>query len=511
MSQDRDSGFDQREFELARPSTFTATGSRVDIHPAQVRGIWKNRRVAFQTVLLVIFLVTPWLHWDGKQLLLFDVANRSFNIFGLHLRAHNAPLFFFILAAAGFGLFFVTAIWGRVWCGWACPQTVFIERFYRVVERWIEGPPHIRRQLDAEPWSARKVRLRTFKWLAYLALSLILTHSFLSYFVGSVTLTQMVVSDPRENWTSFLFILFATGIILVDFGWFREQFCVIACPYGRFQSVLMDRNSLAVIYDGFRGEPRRGGAVAAIGATQANYESSWVIEADSPRAQREIKREKGDCVDCGRCVQVCPTGIDIRNGVQMECIACTACIDACDEVMTKVKKPVGLIRYETVNTMNGRPQENLRPRTVIYGSFVAAALLALVLLAALKDDVEVIFLRAKDSPYQTVELGPEKGMGVVNHFKVELSNQDSRDHQLNFDLSSELRDAGGELVMAQPEFLLKEGQITRADVFVRFPKGLLKSGQLKTKILVRSRASGRDTSEQGVTMEKEVLLVGPFS
>ncbi|RYG63166.1 cytochrome c oxidase accessory protein CcoG [bacterium] len=322
------------ELPKERLSTTDQAGRRIHLYPASVKGYFRDRKRYVHGFLLIVFLTLPWIHVSGRQLLLLDVAHREFFFFGLHFRAHDAPLILFLLLGFTFGIGLVTAIWGRVWCGWACPQTVFIEFLFRRIERLVEGSHRAQRALDERPLDSEKMMKKGLKWFLFVVVSLGISHSFLGYFVGTRELVRMVSSSPLENWTSFLMILVTTGIIAFDFGWFREQFCTIMCPYGRFQSVMMDNHSTIVAYDLKRGEPRRG-------------------TAPSPSAQ-------GDCVNCLRCVQVCPTGIDIRRGLQMECIACTACIDACDEVMTKVDKPLGLIRYTTERELAGKKTKNVR-------------------------------------------------------------------------------------------------------------------------------------------------------
>jgi cytochrome c oxidase accessory protein FixG len=463
-----------------------------------------------QVGLILFFLILPWIQISGRQALLLDVANRKFEIFGLSLRAHNAPLFFFVLAAAGFGLFFVTSIWGRVWCGWACPQTVFIDGVYRRIERWIEGPALERRRLDQGPWSAKKFGKRTAKWTLYVIASLIITHSFLAYFVGTDELARMVTRSPSENWTSFLFICFSTAIILFDFAWFREQFCIIACPYGRFQSVLMDDASMIVAYDTSRGEPRQTPQAKALSKTHNS--------------------KLGDCVNCYRCVQVCPTGIDIRRGVQLECVACTSCIDACDEVMTKLKKPTGLIRYDSLlglkkTTVSNEPthaddhkqtvsasskprfQGRLRARSILYFSIMAAALTALSFFIGTLKPVDITVLRAKETPYT---VSTPEGMSspvITNHFKIELSNQSDSLHHLHFDLEPSLKEKGAELITAHRPFLLPAGKFTHADVFIRFPKSLLIRGSKEIIFMIEDRDPNSGESHQYL---KEVTLVGPL-
>lgn len=289
--------------------------------------------------LIAFYLSLPWIKIGGYPAVFLDVAERRFHLFGITLAAQDLWLLFFVITGLGFSLFFVTALLGRVWCGWACPQTVFLDHVYRRIERWIEGDAVKRRALDASPWTARKVAKRTLKHGAYILVSAVITHLFLAYYVSLPEVWSMVRSAPAEHWAAFGFIAVATGIIYFNFAWFREQLCIVICPYGRIQSALIDDHSLVVGYDASRGEPR--GRPGTPGA--------------------------GDCIACQRCVQVCPTGIDIRQGLQMECIGCTACIDACDDVMTRLQRPSGLIRYDSQKAFTGGRTRWIRGRTVVYG------------------------------------------------------------------------------------------------------------------------------------------------
>lgn len=471
----------QWDLHEERPASLDEAGRRVKLHPAEVRGIWRKRRQIVQFFLLILFLILPWIRIDGRQALLLDVSNRHFEIFGLSLRAHNAPYLIFIFGIVGFGLFLVTAIWGRVWCGWACPQTVFIEMVFRRIEKWIEGPAGERRALEKQPWTISKVSKKTLKWFAFTLVSLVLTHSFLAYFVGTETLAQMIRHSPKENWTSFLFIAFSTGIILFDFGWFREQFCMIACPYGRFQSVLMDSRSMIVGYDPRRGEPRRG--AVSPGQTQ------------------------GDCVNCYRCVQVCPTGIDIRRGVQLECIACTACVDACDEVMTKTGKDLGLIRYTTLRelgtdlkTQVGRATNfRLTPRIGIYLAVILLSIFGLAFGLLNHRDLDVLIFRGKGLPYQIIQSSGEEY--VLNQFYAEATNTSNEDMTVQFSVAD--KDSEIELMNAQNGFIIRAGKIERLGFFVRFPKA--KSKEITVKPLHLRIQSGHHD------FVKEVRLVGPLT
>ena len=343
---------DQRNLPDERPASMDESGRRVFIFPAPVSGFWRRARNIVEILLIIFFLVLPWIKIGGHQALLLNIGDRQFSIFGLTFWAHDAPLIFFIVAFLAIGLAFITAVWGRIWCGWGCPQTVFIDGVFRRLEYWIIGSHVQQRNLAKAPWGIKKFFKLSVLWSLFLVASLIIAHSFLAYFVGADNLVEMTQHNPYENWTIFLIMGFITAVILFDFGWFREQFCIIMCPYGRFQSVLMDDDSLTVSYDPIRGEPRKGAAAEG--------------------------QKEGDCIDCYKCVAVCPTGIDIREGLQLECIGCTACIDACDEVMEKIEKPKGLIRYATGSSLKGIQSKFLKPRVAIYTVLLVAVVTALI-------------------------------------------------------------------------------------------------------------------------------------
>lgn len=475
------------EFELHpdRLSTTDAKGRRIYVYPADVRGFFRRHRTQVQVVLIVFFLTLPWIEIHGRQALLFDITERRFEIFGLSLRAHNAPLLILVLASAAFGLFFATAIFGRIWCGWSCPQTVFIDGVFRRIERWTEGSAFNRRKRDLGPWTFDKIWRRNAKWTLSLVAALIVTHSFLAYFVGTEHLSEMIRRSPSENWGSFVFMLAATALVVFDFVWFREQFCTIVCPYGRFQSVLMDKNSLVVAYDVKRGEPR------------ATPESKVIAKQDGSKL--------GDCVNCYRCVQVCPTGIDIRRGLQMECIACTSCIDACDEVMTKLKKETGLIRYNKL--VPTRKRRRLNFRAGLYLTLCLLSIAALLFGLASIRPVDVQILRAKDTPY-TVQTEADGVVVVINHFRVELSNQSGGTHDLDFSVPRNLSDAGVQIITAFRPLPLADGKVTQTDVFIRFPRTLLSNGQKLIPFLIHDTSQA---TEKTLDIMKEVTLVGPFT
>lgn len=427
---------------LLEPKTFRdkiaildERGSRRRLYPAEVSGVWRKRRTLVQLVLIAVFLILPWIKIGGHPLVLFDLVNSRFHLFGLHLWAHDVPMAFFVLGLATVGLALATALVGRVWCGWACPQTVFIDGVFRRIEVWLEGSHLKRRELDQAPWSTRKVFIKTTKWFLFSAFTLVLTHSFLAYFVGGDRLIEMVQQPPAQNWGNFVFVFATAGVLLFDLAWFREQFCMIVCPYGRIQSVLFDRDTLTVQYDAARGEPRRGSATSSNEKASSNAMSS--SSANSISGEKSIAGERrGDCVGCQRCVNVCPTGIDIRNGIQMECIACTACIDACDEIMLKVKKPVGLIRYKSSAE---RKTRFFRSRVLLYSAVLLVMLIGLVVSVGSRRAVDVVVLRAIGTPF--FEMTEESGEFVVNSYRLHLHNhtQESRELAIGVEPPAEIR------------------------------------------------------------------------
>ncbi|MFN7685582.1 MAG: cytochrome c oxidase accessory protein CcoG [Oligoflexia bacterium] len=454
-----------RELPTDHLASTTREGHRVYLYPADVQGKFRKFRHWLNGVLILIFLTLPWIRIGGRPAILLNLPERRFSILGVQFWAHDVPMVFFVIAAFVLTIVFITSVWGRVWCGYACPQTVFIDGVFRRIERWVEGDSVARKRLNEGPMTFIRFRLKALKWLLFALCSLIIGHSFLAYFAGTEALGRMMAHSPLENPGAFGVMAFVSGLVLFDFGWFREQFCIVACPYGRFQSVLMDDRSMVVGYDTQRGEPRKAG---------------------------------GDCINCYRCVAVCPTGVDIRRGAsQMECIACTACMDACDRVMEKIGKPTGLIRYKSLmgDLSTVTP---LRTRSMIYFLLLAGVLLALSYKLSTRKSLSVEFVRAVEAPYQVVP-GPASGTDalVVNHFKVAIRNQAFERAFVSVRMSEQSRAQGVELVAVQPEVQLDAGELRRMDVFIRFPQALLKAGVGSAWI-------------ETASITQEVRLVGPF-
>lgn len=320
-------------------TTIEKDGSRKMLHPADVSGRFTLLRRVVAYGLIGLFLLLPWIPVGGHPAVFLDTASLRFHFFGLTLAAQDFWILFFCLTGLGFTLFFVTALLGRVWCGWTCPQTVLLEHVFRRIERWIDGPPKQRRKLEDAPWTDQgKVVRRVVKHGIYLLLCVLIAHMVLAYFISIPTLYAWILGGPGAHVGSFLFIVAFSGILYFNFAWFREQLCLVICPYGRLQSALIDDDSVIIGYDEKRGEPRG--------------------KATDPK--------NGDCINCYRCVDVCPTGIDIRQGLQMECIGCANCIDACNEIMRKLDRPEGLVRYDSLNGLAGKRRRVIRPRILFY-------------------------------------------------------------------------------------------------------------------------------------------------
>ncbi|MCK5363227.1 MAG: cytochrome c oxidase accessory protein CcoG [Gammaproteobacteria bacterium] len=357
-------------------------------------------RVLAVVILLGLFYGVLWLHWDGQQLLLFDLPARRFHIFGLTLFPQDFFYLSAIMIIGALTLFFFTALAGRLWCGYACPQTVWTEVFLWI-ERKVEGDRRNQMKLDKSPWTGRKLAIKTTKHGIWIALSLWTGFTFVGYFTPVLELGARFVTWDLGPW-EFFWIFFYGFATYGNAGWMREQVCIYMCPYARFQSAMFDNNTLVISYDSARGESR--------GARK--------------RSTDHRAAGLGDCIDCTMCVQVCPTGIDIRDGLQYQCIACAACVDACDRVMDKMGYEKGLIRYTTENALSGEKVRILRPRVVIYGIALLALVVALAVGIASRTPLVLDVIRDRNTLYR------ETGEGLVeNVYTLKLINMDDTDHR----------------------------------------------------------------------------------
>jgi cytochrome c oxidase accessory protein FixG len=401
--------------------TLNVDGTRRWLRPRLSPGRFLRRRRAVAWALIGLFALMPHVRVRGAPAVLLDVVHRRFTLFGATFYPTDTGLLMLLLVGVFLGIFLLTAVAGRVWCGWACPQTVYMEFVYRPLERLIErGAAAV----------ARKAGWRVaFKAAAYAVVSMALAHTFLAYFVGVEALARWVRSSPVEHPSAFLVMAGTTALMLVDFAYFREQVCMVACPYGRLQSVLLDRRSLIVAYDARRGEPRG-----------------------------KLGQAAGDCIDCGACVITCPTGIDIREGLQMECIHCAQCIDACDAIMDRVGRPRGLVRYGSRDEMAGAPRRLLRPRTVLYPGLIVCVWGALAWGLAHRPAAEVTVLRAAGSPFSVLASGE-----VSNQIRIRIDNRGAVERRYEIALA----ETGGlRLIAPENPLVIGGGQHATTTVFV---------------------------------------------
>lgn len=455
-------------------STLNADGSRRWLRPKPSPGRFLNARRAVGYGLIALFVSMPHLRIKGKPPLLFDLPSREFTFFGTTLYPTDTLLLALLMLSVFLSIFFLTALFGRVWCGWACPQTVYLELVYRPIERLLEGMPG--RKAKKGAWR------KPVRFVIYLALSFGLANTFLAYFVGTERLAQWVLHSPAQHWGPFLLVMAVTALMMFDFGFFREQLCIVACPYGRFQSVMLDRNSLIISYDPNRGEPR--------GKKKRNRKGSGDVSlkvvADEP---------VGDCIDCHMCVTTCPTGIDIRDGLQLECVNCAQCIDACDAVMDKIGKPRGLIRYGSQATVLDKAKQRfIRPRTIIYPTLILILVSGFITLLATRQPAFVNVLRGPGAPFTIVE-----GQ-VVNPAKIKVQNRSPEPVTYTFSVAN----AEGDVSTPDGPVVVEPGETVETPVLIRVdPNTFAEIGGS------RFDAQIRVTGSDGFTKDTTHRLLGP--
>lgn len=411
-------------------STVDERGKRIFLFPKKPKGRYYTRRKFVGWTLLAILFGVPLIKINGSPLFMFHVIKREFILFGVHFWPQDSYLFAIAMISLLVGIVLFTTVYGRFWCGWTCPQTVFLEVLFRPIEYLIEGDRNAQIKLKAAPWSFDKIWKRILKNGIFIFLSMLIANALLAWVIGIDELLEIISEPISQHSGGFIAIAALSGFLFFIYSWFREQVCSIMCPYGRLQGVLLDRSSIVVSYDYKRGEPRGKG----------------------------LNGEKGDCIDCGSCADVCPTGIDIRNGTQLECINCTACIDACDGVMDKVKKPRGLIRYASEkNIAEGLPFK-ITPRIIGYTSLLVGLLIFLSVLLFGRSDVETTILRTSGLLYQD-----QPNNEISNLYNAKLINKSTKAIKVEFRPLNK----GARIQMAKGDINIPKSSIYQ-DVFFVF-------------------------------------------
>ena len=413
-------------------STVDQDGKRVWIYPKKPKGPWTNARTYVSWILLAVLFGLPWLQLNGNPFIRLDIMARDFYLFGIHFAPQDLHLFVLVMLTAMVFIALFTVVFGRLFCGWVCPQTIFMEMVFRKIEYWVEGDANAQRRLNKAPWTGTKIRKKVIKQILFIGVSIFIAHTFLSYLIGPERVLDVVTSPPTENFGGFIAMVAFTTAFYFVFARLREQVCTTICPYGRMQGVLTDDDTILVTYDFVRGEPRgkmsrknkAANPVAEIQEAVTSTDTSVAAPAEAP------VKLKGDCIDCNLCVQVCPTGIDIRDGVQLECVNCTACMDACDEVMLKIKRPTRLIRYDSHNGILNRQRRIFTPRAVAYSVALFVLMGVNIFLFTGRSMVEAVILRTPGKLYYEQ---PE-AQTISNLYNYQLYNRTQQDFQPRFAL-----------------------------------------------------------------------------
>ncbi len=436
-------------------STITREGKRAWIYPKKPKGKYYEKRKIVSYVLLLMLFSFPFIKINGHQFILLNFFERRFHIFGIPFWPQD---FYLIMISMVIGVVFVTLFtvaFGRIFCGWICPQTIFMEMVFRRIEYWIDGDRNAQIKLAKQGWNSEKIRKRLLKWFIFFVISFLIANVFLSYLIGSDQVLKMITEGPLENTKTFIALLIFTAVFYFVFVWFREQVCIIACPYGRLQGVLLDNKSIVVAYDFVRGEKEKGRA--RINKKEDRTKAGW-----------------GDCIDCKQCVVVCPTGIDIRNGTQLECINCTACMDECDEVMEKVGFPKGLIRYASQDEITKKEKFVFTTRMKGYAAVLTILIGVLIGMSFLRSQLQVTIQRITGQLYEV------KGENISNVYTYRIINKTTQDFQnVHFKLLS----PKGNIIMVGSEYfdVEKESEV-KGTLFVEVHPAFLNEDKMKLTI-----------------------------
>ena len=426
--------------EIFRDSigTITEKGNRNWIFARQPEGRLYNGRTIVSIVYLLIFFTLPWIKVNGEPLFMLNFIQRKFILFGIIFWPQD--FFVFVIGMLTFLVFIVlfTVVYGRIFCGWVCPQTIFMEMIFRRVEYWIDGNSEKQKALAKSPWNGKKIFKRVAKFIVFFLMSFIIANYFMAYLIGMDHVISYIKEGIVAHLDVFIPLVVFTSVFFFVYWWFREQVCLIVCPYGRLQGVMMDPNSIVVAYDYVRGEPRG-------------------------KLKKEEPQKFGDCVDCKMCVNVCPTGIDIRNGTQLECVNCTACIDACDSVMDHISRPTGLIRYASENNIAKGEKLKLTVRTYAYSAVLLVLLTVLSVLLFTRKDIQATIMRAQGMLYQE-----QAGNKISNLYNIQLINKTRKN--LPVILKVEDEEFNGEIKTIGNDLVVKAESLGEGVFFVMIDK-----------------------------------------
>ncbi|WP_299432013.1 cytochrome c oxidase accessory protein CcoG [uncultured Maribacter sp.] len=441
--------------------TINEEGKRAWIFPKKPSGKFYDYRKWVSYGLLLFLVASPFIKINGNQFLLFNVLERRFNIFGFPFWPQDFHLFVISMIIGVIFIALFTVAFGRIFCGWMCPQTIFLEMVFRRIEFWIDGDRGAQIKLERQPWNADKIRKRVLKWFIFFIISFLIANVFLAYLIGSDRLIQYVTENPLNHISTLISLLIFTGVFYFIFAWFREQVCIIACPYGRMQGVLLDNKSIVVAYDHKRGEGENG-------------------RKKFRKNEDRYALGNGDCIDCFQCVNVCPTGIDIRNGTQLECVNCTACIDECDIIMEKVNLPKGLIRYASEDNIEKKAKFKFTPRLKGYSAvlFILIGILAGMLF--LRNEVEANILRLPGQLYEHKE-----GNIISNVYTYKLVNKTSKNID---DVSFKLLSHKGTIELVRhDDFTVPAQELAEGTLFIEINNAALNGDKDKLKIGIFSK------------------------
>lgn len=455
----------EEEFRNAL-ATVDETGKRIWIYPKKPSGHYHRLRILVTAVLLSIFFIGPFIQWQGRPFMLFNIFERKFIFFGQVFW----PQDFFLLALTLITLFvFVilfTVAFGRLWCGWACPQTLFMEMVFRKIEYWIEGDANAQRRLNNGPWNRERIAKKSAKQLIFVLISVLISHTTMAYLLGIDQVKEIVSQSPTQHMAGFIGLVAFTGIFYGVFAYFREQACIAVCPYGRLQGVLLVKDSIVVAYDWLRGEPR--------GKLKKN--------------QSTVTEKQGDCIDCKLCVHVCPTGIDIRNGTQLECVNCTACMDACDDVMTKINKPKGLIRLSSYTAIKEGTQKLFTSRIGGYSLVLTALITLLSYLIFTRADIETTVLKVPGTLYTKTDDGQ-----ITNLYTIEFLNKTYDDIPLEVRVESPAE--ATYMKIGDPAIVVPKEGILKGMIMVKLPESAISSMKTIIKLGIYHNGEKVETAE----------------